>query len=65
MKKLIYITLLTIAVILSFKVGQKSIKVSKYDYLNLHDITMAEINGEKITIHTLEGNSYIVHGVRR
>ena len=65
MKKLIYITLLTIAVILSFKVGQKSIKVSKYDYLNLHDIIMTEINGEKITIHTLEGNSYIVHGVRR
>ena len=65
MKKLIYITLLTIAVILSFKVGQKSIKVSKYDYLNLHDITMAEINGEKITIHTFEGDSYIVHGIRR
>ena len=65
MKKLIYITFLTIAMILSFKVGQKSIKVSKYDYLNLHDITMAEINGEKITIHTFKGNSYIVHGIRK
>ena len=65
MKKLIYITLLTIAVILSFKVGQKSVKISKYDYLNLHDVTMTEINGEAVTIHTLEGDSYLLFGINR
>ena len=60
MKKFLYITLLIISVFVSFKIGQKSIKISKYDYLNLHEVTKTEINGNKIKIHTFEGDVYVL-----
>ena len=60
MKKIIYITILTAAVLLSFKAGQKSVKISKYDYLNMHEVTKTEIDGNKIKIHTFEGDTYVL-----
>lgn len=65
MKKLIYITILTLAVLISYHIGKHTNTVDKYSYLNLETISKTEIDGEKITIHTFEGDSYIVHGIRR
>lgn len=65
MKKLIYITILTLAVLISYHIGKHTNTVDKYGYLNLETISKTEIDGEKITIHTFEGDSYIVHGIRR
>ena len=65
MKKLIYIAILTLAVLVSYRIGKYTNTVDKYSYLNLEAISKTEIDGEKITIHTFEGDSYIVHGIRR
>lgn len=65
MKKLIYITILTLAVLVSYRIGKYTNTVDKYSYLNLEAISKTEIDGEKITIHTFEGDSYIVHGIRK
>ena len=65
MKKLIYIAILTLAVLVSYRIGKCTNTVDKYSYLNLESISKTEIDGEKITIHTFEGDSYIVHGIRR
>ena len=65
MKKLIYIAILVLAVLISYRIGKYTNTVDKYNYLNLESISKTEIDGEKITIHTFEGDSYIVHGIRR
>ena len=65
MKKLLYITLLTLAIVTSYHIGKHTNTVDKYNYLNLEAISKTEIDGEKITIHTFEGDSYIVHGIRK
>ena len=65
MKKLIYIAILTFAVLVSYRIGKYTNTVDKYSYLNLESISKTEIDGEKIIIHTFEGDSYIVHGIRK
>ena len=65
MKKILYITLLTLAILISYRIGKYTNTVDKYNYLNLESISKTEIDGEKITIHTFEGDSYIVHGIIR
>lgn len=65
MKKLIYIAILTLAVLVSYRIGKYTNTVDKYNYLNLETISKTEIDGEKITIHTFKGDSYIVHGIIR
>ena len=65
MKKILYITVLIVTVLISYRIGKYTNTVDKYNYLNLESISKTEIDGEKITIHTFEGDSYIVHGIRR
>lgn len=55
-RKIIYI-LITLALILSaFLIGKNM--PSKYDYLNLNQVTETEINGDTATIYTSTGDCY-------
>lgn len=65
MKKILYITVLILAILISYRIGKYTNTVDKYNCLNLESISKTEIDGEKITIHTFEGDIYIVHGIRR
>lgn len=57
MKKKIAYTLITIALILSaFLIGKNM--PSKYDYLNLNQITETKKYGNNITIYTSTGDYY-------
>jgi hypothetical protein len=55
-RKIIYI-FITVALILSaFLIGKNM--PSKYDYLNLNQVTETEINGDIVTIYTSTGDCY-------
>lgn len=55
-RKIIYI-LITLALILSaFLIGKNM--PSKYNYLNLNQVTETEINGDTATIYTSTGDCY-------
>lgn len=55
-KKITYATIAVVAIATAFLIGRNM--PSKYDYLNLNQITKTEINGEIVTIYTSTGDCY-------
>ena len=61
--KIAYILILAVTTATAFLIGEyKGKSYSKYDYLNLNEITCTEISGQRITIHTLDGDEYLIFG---
>ena len=62
-KKIAYTIILAVAVVTAFSIGERKGKTySKYDYLNLNEITCTEISGQRITIRTFDGDEYLIFG---
>ncbi len=55
-KKITYATIAVVAIATAFLIGRNM--PSKYDYLNLNQITKTEINGDTVTIYTSTGDCY-------
>mgnify|MGYP000132792760 FL=1 len=49
-KKITYATIAVVAIATAFLIGRNM--PSKYDYLNLNQVTETEINGDTVTIYT-------------
>lgn len=49
-KKITYATITVVAIATAFLIGRNM--PSKYDYLNLNQVTETEINGDTVTIYT-------------
>lgn len=50
-KKIAYTVIAVVAIATAFLIGKMQTP-SKYDYLNLNNVTETEINGDTVTIYT-------------
>jgi hypothetical protein len=55
-KKITYATIAVVAIATAFLIGRNM--PSKYNYLNLNQVTETEINGDTATIYTSTGDYY-------
>ena len=55
-KKITYATIAVVAIATAFLIGRNM--PSKYDYLNLNQVTETEINSDTVTIYTSTGDCY-------
>ena len=56
-KKIAYTVIAVVAIATAFLIGKMQTP-SKYDYLNLNNVTETEINGDTATIYTSTGDCY-------